>query len=233
MIQIIKISTRYLFLFSWLISFNTRANSPDISNLPIKEFDTNTETQQFVILFTGDGGWKPLVREMADFYRKKGIPVVGLDVQKYFWDKKSPQEIGHALESIISHYKTQWNKSELILIGYSMGAEVLPFAVNQLKSQSDINLIKNIVLIAPNRNVQFEIKLINYISTPTEGQPLLPELKKLNKPLVHIICDDDPNALCNELSSKDWDSREVDGGHHFGKDYDKINQTVWNMTEGH
>lgn len=214
-----------------LFTGRAEASGPDIRDLPIKEFTTQTNTSQFVILFTGDGGWKPLVNEMADFYSHKGIPVVGLDVQKYFWDKRSPREIGQTLKDLIDHYKNSWNKSELILIGYSMGAEVLPFAVNQLNSASDQNLIKNIVLIAPNKNVQFEITLMSYISTPTEGEPLLPEVKKLSRKKVHIICDDDPNALCHELPTKDWDAQQLDGGHHFGKEYDKINQMVWQMSE--
>ena len=86
-------------------------------------------------------------------------------------------------------------------------------------------MTKYLVLIAPGQHANFIIKLMEYFSSDDDGIPILPELEKIIKVPVYIICDDDRHALCHVLSDN-WDYQMVEGGHHFNDQYDKINGLI-------
>jgi len=74
---------------------------------------------------TGDGGWGVTDSGLSDTLAQHGIPVVGLNSLRYFWTPRTPEGAANDLERIIRYYLATWKKDEAVIIGYSMGVEVL------------------------------------------------------------------------------------------------------------
>jgi type IV secretory pathway VirJ component len=113
----------------------------------------------------------------------------------------------------------------VILMGYSMGSDILPFAFNLLTEKTK-SKCSSLVMIAPDQLAQFEIKLMNYISPPITGKSVYDELTKINQCPVYIICDDSETALCHRLDNATWNFQLLPGGHHFDGDYSTLNRMI-------
>jgi type IV secretory pathway VirJ component len=197
-----------------------------IAELPLKEFYIDGNSDYFVFLFTGDGGWKSLTTGMGEFFQQQKVPLVGLDVKKYFWIKRSQVEITESLEVIIENYCTKWQKKKVVLIGYSFGAEVLPFAAGEL-SKDLKSKIERVILIAPDQHAEFEVTISSMLDFSDGALPVSPEMVKIPAELYFILCDDSESALCNVLDKK-YDYIILHGGHHFDGDFKNLYQLVWN-----
>ena len=58
--------------------------------------------------------------------------MVGLDSLRYFWTSAHTGRSGGGHDRMIRYYLAHLDKQRVLLIGYSQGADVLPFAVNRL-----------------------------------------------------------------------------------------------------
>ena len=65
---------------------------------------------------------------------KEGYAVIGLDAKDYFWNKKRPQEAATASEEVLNGSNKEWKKKNIVLIGYSFGADVSPFMLTHFDS---------------------------------------------------------------------------------------------------
>lgn len=128
------------------------------------------------------------------------------------------------LTELITYYQDHWKKSKVMLVGYSFGADVLPFAVNRLPEELR-KMVSHLVQIAPYRHAQFEVTLMSYLTTPQHGELVLPELQKLKVGTVFTVCDDDQDALCQDMEAP-WDYITMEGGHHFDGAYDRLNRLI-------
>ena len=81
---------------------------------------------------SGDGGWAGLDKDIAAALAADGIPVVGLDSLRYYWSARTPEGLAADTDRMIRYYLAHLGKQRVLLIGYSQGADVLPFAVNRL-----------------------------------------------------------------------------------------------------
>jgi hypothetical protein len=53
-----------------------------------------------------------------------------VDSLRYFWSEKAPDVMAHDLDEIIERYTADWHAAKVVVVGYSFGAGVVPFAVN-------------------------------------------------------------------------------------------------------
>jgi type IV secretory pathway VirJ component len=83
-------------------------------------------------LLSGDGGWAGLDKNVAAALSAKGVDVVGVDSLRYFWSRAHAAGTGRRSRSHRALLRAQWKKSGALLVGYSQGADVLPFAINRL-----------------------------------------------------------------------------------------------------
>jgi type IV secretory pathway VirJ component len=214
-----------LFTVKEIIPQSNEANQI-FTQLPLKEFPASGASDYFVLLYTGDGGWKSLAVDLASFFQGKSIPVVGIVFRKYFWTKRDQSEICNSLTILIEHYLASWNKSKVVLIGYSFGAEVLPFAVSALTSDLTSD-IEKIIMIAPGRKAEFEVTFGSMLDMSDNGLLISSEMSKINSNKFYIICDDNEDALCIGLD-KQYDTEVLKGGHHFDGDFQELNDLIWN-----
>lgn len=200
-----------------------------LEDLPMTEVPARPgKGDTFAILFSGDGGWAEIDKRIASGLSEKGIPVAGVSSLSYFWSPRTPESAAHDLDSIISHYRHAWNKDKVLLMGYSFGADALPFMINRLPAPTR-NHVSGIVLISPAHHADFEITLLSWLEiTSSDSDYILrPEVGKLSSyPLLCVAGREEKNCLCRDNDLPWVKSVLLPGGHHMGEDYDAIVRTI-------
>jgi type IV secretory pathway VirJ component len=179
----------------------------------------------FAVLLSGDGGWAGIDKEVARALAERGIPVVGWDTLRYFWSKRTPQGVARDLDRTLQYYATAWNRHHALVIGYSQGADVLPFALNRLP-EATRRMIQTATLLGLGRNAAFEFHLANWVG-PSAGLPILPEYQRLSRAnTVCVFGTGDKDSLCSDLPADTPGIAELTGGHHFDGDYDGLARLI-------
>jgi len=185
-----------------------------------------TGRDAFAIIYSGDGGWRDLDRSLAGILASKGMSVVGVDVLRYYWKQKSPALAASDLARIMRYYQQRWHQQKVVLIGFSFGADVLPFLVSRLPADlaADVSLVS---LLSPERSTAFEVETTGWLGVHnSSGMPIAPELQKLSK--LHLQCiygrDEGANSLCTTPTAAAVGASVLakSGGHHFDQDYDTL-----------
>lgn len=194
-----------------------------VDDLPLIELrPSRGERDVVAIMLSGDGGWAGLDKEVAAELNARGVPVVGWDSLRYFWKARTPDAAARDLVRVIEHYARDWGKARVLLVGYSQGADVLPFMINRLPASSR-ERIASTVLIGLSREAFFEFSVSHWISTPTGGAPILPELRRgLPGRINCIYGSDEQDTLCRETSVPGLQGVALPGGHHFDGDYARV-----------
>lgn len=194
-----------------------------LADLPLIELRTHTPGPTLAVLLSGDGGWAGLDKKVAAALVEKGVDVVGVDSLRYFWTKRTPQGLAVDLDRIVRYYTAQWHDTNVVLIGYSQGADVLPFAINRLPDATR-PLITHSVMLGLGQNASFEFHVGNWLSDDDpDALPILPEATRLqpHKTLC-IYGADEKNSLCPQLAPGSVEAYPMKGGHHFDGAYEEL-----------
>lgn len=193
-----------------------------LGNLPIVEVPAQpgtAATDTFAIVMSGDGGWAGLDKEVADALSAHGTPVVGLDSLRYFWSARTPEGLAADTDRMIRYYLEHLGKKRVLLIGYSQGADVLPFAVNRLPAETR-SRVALAALIAMSEHAVFEFHVSSWISDDNSGPATLPEVDRIKDiPVACIYGEGDSDSLCPKLDPAKVHVVKLKGGHHFDGDY--------------
>jgi type IV secretory pathway VirJ component len=194
----------------------TVAQRPATQDLPLVDLPADKPGDLFALVLSGDGGWRDLDKSIADLLQQSGVSVVGLDSLRYFWSEKSPEQLTKALAQVLEQHADQ----HIALIGYSFGADVLPFAYNRLPAA----LKKRVVLMSLlgfAKNADFEITLTGWLGSPPSERalPVAPELAKVPAALLQCFYgEEEEDTLCPSLPAG-AEIVKTTGGHHFDGDY--------------
>ena len=196
--------------------------------LPIDVLEAKPALDTMAIIYSGDGGWRDLDRQVGSFLQAQGIPVVGIDSLRYFWTERQPQETADDLSRIIALYRKEWNVKHVMLIGYSFGADILPATYNRL-SAADRAVVSQISLLALSHQVDYEISVMGWLGSSTSdgsGDPIN-DLKSIDPKLVQCIygTDEDDDA-CPTLKDSGAEVVGIDGGHHFDENYEALTKMI-------
>ncbi|HSI60227.1 MAG TPA: AcvB/VirJ family lysyl-phosphatidylglycerol hydrolase [Ideonella sp.] len=188
---------------------------------PLGPGKTNDNAERFAVLLSGDGGWAGIDKGLAAALAKDGIPVAGFDSLRYFWSARTPLGLAADLDRIIRYYAARWNRRHVMLIGYSQGADVLPFAINRLPAATRAR-VQSTVLLGLGQKASFEFHVANWIGKSGD-RPIAPEAKRLSAAdTVCIYGTEEKNSLCPMLAPHSARPLPLSGGHHFGGEYDKL-----------
>lgn len=195
-----------------------------LSDLPLNEVPALGEGdgRTFAVLVSGDGGWAGLDRNVAAALAARGVPVAGVDSLRYFWSPRTPDGLAADLGRIVRYYAQQWRRPRVLLVGYSQGADVMPFAVNRLPPDARGKVART-VLIAPGEKASFEFHVGNWLPGESGDQPILPEAQRLDA--ASTLClygADEKHSLCPAIAGTHAQSKALPGGHHFNGAYDEL-----------
>ncbi|MEC3912417.1 AcvB/VirJ family lysyl-phosphatidylglycerol hydrolase [Sphingobium sp. CR2-8] len=170
------------------------------------------------VIYSGDGGWVGLDRDIASQLAAKGIPVVGVDSLSYFWSQRTPSGAGQDLRHIIAAYSARWNRPRVMVIGYSFGADVLPAIVGTLDPQTRAH-ISSLSLLGLGATADFQFHLSSWLDlNSTQAQPTVPAIMRLRDVTIRCIrgaAEDD--SACPAIPRNVATQVVVPGGHHFGR----------------
>jgi type IV secretory pathway VirJ component len=196
--------------------------TPSLPGLSLVEMPTELDGDLFAVLVSGDGGRAGLDKEVAARLVARGIPVVGLDSLRYFWKERTPDSFAADLDQILNFYADHWGTQRALVIGYSQGADVLPFALNRLSPDANA-LIERAVLLAPAEMASFEFHLTNWIGGNSGDLPVKPEIERLD--LSRVTClygqEESDESPCTTLGTPAR-VRALPGGHHFNGAYSEL-----------
>jgi type IV secretory pathway VirJ component len=205
---------------------NTPAPPASLADLPLVEVPAHKNAPWFAIMLSGDGGWAGLDKGVAAALAEKGVPVVGLDSLRYFWKPRTPQSVSLDLDRVLRHYAAVWKKPQALLVGYSQGADVLPFAVNRLPATSR-SLVAQTILLGLGEDASFEFHLGNWLGAQRDALPIRPEAAKLTAAATLCLYGtDDDDSLCPKLPATSVTAQSLPGGHHFDGAYDKLAELI-------
>jgi type IV secretory pathway VirJ component len=189
------------------------------------------------IVYSGDGGWADLDRQMGDAFVARGIPVLGVSMLPYFWRARSPDVAARELDALITAHLASTGKRRVWLVGFSFGADVLPTILNKLTPASR-SRVTQLVLLSASRTANFEIELQGYMReswfstqlktllqwvNPVPHYDALPPLLALqgNPPVTcYYGVEDIKDSVCAGSTLPQWIKvHQMPGDHHFDGDY--------------
>jgi lysylphosphatidylglycerol synthetase-like protein (DUF2156 family)/type IV secretory pathway VirJ component len=192
--------------------------------LPLVEVPAGPGPAQdlMAVMISGDGGWAGLDKGLAATFAARGIPVVGWNSLRYFWSARTPEVAAGDLDRILRHYLTAWGKSRALLVGYSFGADVLPFLASRLPPDTRAR-VEGVGLLGLDTHASFEFHVADWLGSSGDRRyATVPEVGRLQG--LHVACvqgGDESASACRSLPP--WVRLiTLPGGHHFDGDYARV-----------
>jgi len=203
---------------------------PALGDLPVIEVSaqhaSGAASNDFAILISGDGGWAGLDKQVAQALAAAGVPTVGLDSLRYFWSARTPEGLARDLDRMIRYYVAALGKQRVLLIGYSQGANVLPFAVNRLPAATRARIALT-ALLGLSEHALFEFHMSSWLAESTSGPSTVAEIAHMSAATVLCIYgEDESDSPCSKLDPRRIEIVKLSGGHHFNGDYADLAATI-------
>jgi type IV secretory pathway VirJ component len=192
-------------------------DSSDLLGLPVIELPVNPSHRHrmFAVLLTGDGGWAKGDQSMAEAFRSRVIPVIGFVSPSYLQVPRTPEGAGKDLRRLLQHYLREWDRDQVIVVGYSRGADLLPFMVSRLPPDLRRRLAL-VAMIGLSDEASFQYRPTDIFADGLRftDQPVEPEVEKLRG--LRMICisgEREAGSLCPRLDSSGVRIATHAGGH--------------------
>jgi type IV secretory pathway VirJ component len=168
------------------------------------------------VLLTGDGGWAAGDKSMALALAQRGVAVAGLNSARYVERARTPDEAASDLARIVRHFLGAWHRQRVVLIGYSRGADLVPFMVSRLPADLRDRIVLT-ALIGPGEWASFQFSPLDLARSHArpDAYPVQPEVAKLRgTPVLCLYGSKDHGAICRSLAGAGL-ARAVEhpGGH--------------------
>jgi hypothetical protein len=208
----------------------------DAPPIPVIEIPAETKNGTVTLFYSGDGGWRDLDRSVAEEMAKQDHSVLGVDVLRYFWERKTPEQVSADLAATMRYYRTHWDVKSFVLAGFSFGADILPVIYNKLP-EAEKNNVAMLVFLALGNHADFEVHVAGWLGQETHEMALPPELGKIPGNKILCVYGKEEKAktgtACASLASSETTIIELPGGHHFDKDYPKLARLILESYRNH
>ena len=185
------------------------------------------------VVFSGDGGWRDIDKDIAGRLQQRGIPVVGVDSLRYFWSREDAREGRLRPRKDHEPLPGPWQRPDVVLVGYSFGADILPFVYNRL-GEGERAQVTDLALLGFSHSADFEIHVTGWLGVTKQAnsRPTAPELAKIPVKIVQCFYGrDDTDTACTSPELRGARLVETPGGHHFDGDYGKLADAIVAATE--
>ncbi|WP_269501001.1 virulence factor family protein [Burkholderia sp. IMCC1007] len=200
----------------------------DVSDLPLVELPAKGGSGRLAIVISGDGGWRDLDKTIGEALQRDGVSVVGIDSLRYFWSERPPAQVSRDLARVMRTYMARWHADRVALVGYSFGADVMPFAYNRLPADlRDKVAVMSLLGFAP--AADFQIRVTGWLGMPASDNALkvAPEIAKVPSQLVQCFYGaQEKDTMCPALANTGADVIKTGGDHHFGHDYIALEKKI-------
>ncbi|WP_207422854.1 AcvB/VirJ family lysyl-phosphatidylglycerol hydrolase [Desertivirga brevis] len=203
---------------------NHRGVEKEDFGLPVILYGSSAPTsRKMVLLLSGDGGWLEFNDKLAVEFSKNGYNTLGFNSRTYFWRSRSPEEASRDLTKLIARYARAWNATQIVLAGYSFGADVTPFVYNRLPE----NLKKRVVaiqLLSPFLSTDFKVHFSDLIG-PGKDDRTYKVKNEVAKIRIPVYCfygeEEEPKSLLG-IKRRNFILTLVQGDHEYENAYKQI-----------
>lgn len=170
------------------------------------------------VIYSGDGGWVGIDRDIAQQIAASGIPVVGVDSLSYFWSARTAGGAAADLNRLIEGVGRKWARPKVMLIGYSFGADTLPHIVRRL-SPAIRSRVSSISLLGLSPTADFQFHLTSWLDFPSDtALPTVPAVTALKGMTIRCIRGmAESDGACPAIPQGISQNYVVPGGHHFDR----------------
>ena len=209
-------------LFIFITEFAKAQNN--ISPLPSSIFIPGNG-KQLIIFFSGDGGLNSFSTKLAKAINNLDYDVILLDSKKYFNSKYSINETTTIINRAI---QTQFPKGiRISFLGYSFGADVVPFIFDNLNENTRKQTTR-LILLSPSETTDLQVHWADMMGLNVK-RPFDVANKILRLSGVKILVIADKEELPNTFKTirKDLFSLAyLDGGHKFDENQNQLLQLI-------
>lgn len=211
---------------------HAQSNGADLAllkkDLPLIETRGSGSGTTLVVFVSGDGGWAAIEKDMSAELTVRGASVIGFDLREYLRRKpRTPDDIGRDVARVYRAYSDAWGKPNVVLLGFSRGAGMIPFILNRLPADLDSRL-KLTAFVGLPRAVNMTFHWIDVIRDVTRSDDIavIPELQRAGAgKMVCIFGQEEMLSGCR--SAPGWVKRiELPGGHHLERAYRSLSDSV-------
>jgi type IV secretory pathway VirJ component len=181
------------------------------------------------LLISGDGGWYSFEQSICDRLAESGVISLGMDSRKYFWKRKTPEETAADVAKVLTFYGDRLGKERFVLIGYSLGSEIVPFIYNRLPREIK-EKVQSAILLSPDETTDFEIHISNMLGMGNRQNTynVPEEIRKMNRLKTLIIFGaGEKSPMPGILEGSGAIIRELPGDHHYKFNVPLIVKTMW------
>jgi type IV secretory pathway VirJ component len=205
------------------------ADSASVRDLPLLEIPATQRTSDVLVVFmTGDGGWASLDKQVAAALVAHGAAVVGLNSRAYLSKKRTPDEVANDVARVARHYLQQWQRSRLVIAGYSRGADLAPFVATRLPPDLKARLAL-VAMLGLGTRTGFEFHwqdIVRTVRRPSDLQTL-PELERLRGTRMLCVYGTEETDSACPAAAELAQSVPRTGTHHFDGDYRALGELIW------
>jgi len=214
---------------STLVQYDVR-DLPLVEMPPVSSARARTAAEStLVVMLTGDGDWAEIDKGIATALSASGAAIIGLKSRTYLQAKpRTPDVLARDVDRIARHYMPLWGRDRLVVLGYSRGADFVPFVGNRLSP----DLREHVALLAmfgmeTSANFEFHwLDMMKDTKRPSD-LPVAPELARLRG--TRMLCvygADEKDSGCRDADPSIIQRVQRGGAHHFDKDYTGLGALV-------
>lgn len=196
-------------------------------SFPVQEWTSGAHDKPLIFYITGDGGFNSFSTDLCKSLNEKGYDVFALNAKSYFWDKKTPEQAATDINIYLDKKIAGRKNQQVVLIGYSFGADVLPFIITRL-SKNIYESVTASFLMACSASTDFEIHWSDIFGgNKKRSMDVITEINKLSGENIIIINgSDEETPGLNKISLKKYAHEVIPGGHHFEGDTEEIARVI-------
>ncbi|MFT3903126.1 MAG: AcvB/VirJ family lysyl-phosphatidylglycerol hydrolase [Niabella sp.] len=190
------------------------------NKMPIKLWASEAE-KPLVFYLTGDGGFNNFSLRLCAGLNKAGYSVCALNTRSYFWNKKTESQAAEDISQLLARQLRPgqtWG-----CIGYSFGADVLPFVVDRLSPTIRQTLLQA-VLIAPSATTDFEIHLTDLLGSNNKySKDVVAAMNKMGAlSIATVLSGNEKDFPVQQIRLKNYNNYVMKGNHHFDGNIDEV-----------
>ena len=188
----------------------------------VRIYSAPNHQKPLIVYLSGDGGFNSFSDALCKDLAKNDYEVLAINSNAYFKKKKTPLEASTFLESQIRKYVTDRINPNIILLGYSFGADVIPF-IYTIGSATITKTTSKIMLLAPSPTTDFEIHLLDMLDmNGTYKMDVAAEINKITTLPIYVVAGSKTEFPSAKIKNKNTRVTIVNGNTHFNKNPDAI-----------
>jgi type IV secretory pathway VirJ component len=188
-----------------------------------------------LIYLTGDGGWNTFDKYLVYDLAQAGLSGFVVPTDQYFAKARTPEEAAGFLAQLIALLPASThevsngaaNEGDVVLVGWSFGADVLPAMVNRLPQQVR-ERIRSVSLLGLSAEVPFQVTEAERAGLKSAAdRPVIPEIEAMSVPrLMCLMGQTERHTACPSISVGKANIVTVPGSHGFNGDDKRVAAAV-------